>query len=109
MGQANAGCDIERVLPTSGCLVGEPGDQVGADIGYTRCLQPEDFVGAVALGMASADCGALAVDERLHAEADAVYSLILSFGEEDVGDLTRCSFEGDFGAGRDLERSRGAR
>ncbi len=103
MSQTNADCDIERVLPTSECLVREPCDQVGADIGYTRCLEPEDFVGAVALGVASADCGALAIDERLHAKADAIHSLILSFGEEDVRDLTWCSFEGDFGAGLDLK------
>jgi hypothetical protein len=84
-------------------LVGQTGDEVNADVWYTRRLEPQDFVGAVALGVASADCGALAINEGLHAKADSVHSLVLSFGEEDVGDLAWCSFESDFGAGRDLK------
>ena len=101
--QANAGCDIERVLPACGGLVGEAGNQVDADIGYTRCLEPEDFADAVALGVAAADGRAFAIDERLNAEADAIHALMLGFGEDGVRDLAGCGFEGDLGAGSDVK------
>jgi hypothetical protein len=103
VGEADAGGDVERVLPAGGGLVGEAGDEVGADVGYTCCLEAKDFVDAVALGVAAADGGALAIDEGLHAEADAIYALLLRFVEDGVGDLAGCGFEGDFGAGCDLE------
>ena len=31
--EADAGCDFERVLPACGGLIGQAGDEVGADVG----------------------------------------------------------------------------
>ena len=103
VGEADAGGDVERVLPGGRGLVGEAGDEVGADVGYAGGLEAKDLVDAVALGMAAADGGALAIDEGLHAERDAIDALLLGLGEDGIGDLAGCGFEGDLGGGCDLE------
>jgi uncharacterized protein YchJ len=51
----------------------------------------------------SPNCGALAINERLNAQADTVNALGLSFGEHSIRDLARRGFESNFGAWRDLE------
>ena len=61
-------------------------------------LQAKDLADALALGVSAADCCALAIDEGLHAETDAIDALALRFGENGVGDLAGCGFEGDLRA-----------
>ncbi len=101
--EADASRDVERMLPAFDSLVGQAGDEVGAHIGHTGGLKTEDFVDTIALSMAAADGGALSVYKRLHAEADSIDALLLGFSEHGIGDLARRGFEGDFGAGGDIE------
>ena len=103
MGEADAGCDFEGVLPAGVGLIGEAGDEVGADVVEARGLEAKDLLDAVAFGVGAADGGALAIDEGLDAEADAVDSVELGCGEDGVGDLAGGGFEGDFCVGGEGE------
>lgn len=82
------------MLPACGGLIREPRDEVGADIGYTGRLQAKDFVDAVALRVAAAHGSTLAIDEGLDTETDTIHALLLRFGENGIGDLSRRCFKG---------------
>ena len=53
--------------------------------------------------MGAANGRALAINKRLHTEADAIHTLALRLGEDCVDDLSWRGFEGDFGVGRNVE------
>ncbi len=103
VGEAYGGGDFKRVLPAGGGLVGEAGDEVGADFRDAGGLKAKDLVDAIAFGMESADGLALAVDEGLDAEADAIDAEVLRGGEDFVRDLAGGGFEGDLGGGAEGE------
>jgi hypothetical protein len=102
--KANAGCDVQRVLPTCRSLIRKPRDQVGTHIRYSGCLQTKDFMDTVAFSVTAANGCAFAIDKRLHAKTDTVDTQALGLGEHRVGDLPRCGFECDLRARFDLER-----
>ena len=103
VGEADARCDFERVLPTGSGLIRRPAMRSAPTSVTPAACRRRISLDAVALGMGAANGGALAIDKGLHAEADAIDTLVLGFGEESVGNLAGCGFKGDFCVGRDLE------
>ena len=95
--------NLERLLPTGRGLMGHAGDQIDTQIVQPGGADPFEVFEHHRAGMKASGGSRLTIDERLHAEAEAVDAQGEHGGERGVVQLAGSAFERDLGSGCDRE------
>ena len=95
--------DVERFVPRSEGLAGEPGDEVDVDVGDASAADAFDVAQGDFPGVKAAGVLGLGVDEGLHAKADAVDAALDHGCEGGFVELAGSALDGDFSVGQSDE------
>src|SRR5437660_1068563 len=90
---------VQRLAPRVRGLAGEAGDQIDIDVADAGFAQHGDLVGDYLRGMLAARAPDLALDERLHSEADAIDPACGPGVREFRSDAAGRGLDGGFGPG----------
>ncbi len=95
--------DVEGFAPGGERLASEASQQIDVEVGDADLAQALQIAEDIGAGVQASADGALAVEEALDAEADAVDAAFGKGLQGLIGELSGSAFDGDFGVGGEYE------